>query len=944
VTRDRWKPLRASLSVAVLFSGASALILETLWFRQASLTLGSSVWASSLVLASFMAGLALGNGLAARRGNEIARPLVAYALLELLVAGTGVTLVFAWPALGMAPLFGTLVDVPLALNATRALVAFLLMLPPAAAMGTTLPLLARALGPLEASFGQLLGSLYGLNTLGAVVGAVAGEAFLVERLGIRGSALAAGGLDLLAATIALALSRRFDSSELPRNSTGAEASSPVPGRPLAAAFLCGAVLLALEVVWFRFLSMFVVGTSLTFSLMLAVVLLGIGFGGFVAAAWLRADPDAARSLRAVLFAAGALTVVCYAAFQGAGGLQGLAVAPGRVLGLGLRLMLPVSLLSGVAFTLLGHLSHGGPGAEARTVGRLTLANTLGAMAGSLAGGFLLLPLLGMERSLGLLAATYGVGALLVPSSPALTAAGRVARASALVLFAGSLGLFPFGLMHARYFPILGQRFGADGSRIAAIREGTSETLLYMRHDLATEPAVFRLITNGFSMSGTALGSRRYMSLYAWWPAAVHPDLRRALLISYGVGVTARSLTVLSGLERIDVVDVSRDVLELSGMAQPPGANPLDDPRVRVHVEDGRQYLLTSTGRYDLITGEPPPPHGAGVVNLYTREYFDLMRARLAPEGVVTYWLPVGQLLLPDTRAIVGAFCGAFPDCSLWAGAGFDWMLVGSNGLSGPVPEERFARPWRESRTRAAMAEVGLEMPEQLGALFIGDAVFLRELVGEALPLVDDYPRRIMSDAAQEPEAVPRAFYWRVMDAGAARERFRASALIAGLWPAALRERSLAYFEWQQQIDRGFLTRAFWQPPSTVGLPELDRVLSETPLRTLALWSGGTNATEQAVVRGLATRGERLEELLGLGALAARDYSGAADAFARAPGAANAYRRTYALALAGHMKEATTLAREIRARTEPPADQAFWAWMNTRFGLVSSPRSPSVHRP
>jgi hypothetical protein len=149
---------------------------------------------------------------------------------------------------------------------------------------------------------------------------------------------------------------------------------------------------------------------------------------------------------------------------------------------------------------------------------------------------------------------------------------------------------------------------------------------------------------------------------------------------------------------------------------------------------------------------------------------------------------------------------------------------------------------------------------------------------------------------------------------------------------ALRERSLAYFEWQNRIDEGFRTLGSWQPPSTAGLAELDAVLTRTPLRTLALWSMGTGAGEQAAVAGLAARGERHEGLLGLGALADRDYAGAAAAFARAPGADNAYRRTYALALAGRTAEANGVADTIRAHPGRPPDQAFWDWMDGRFEM------------
>jgi spermidine synthase len=915
--------LKAVLAVAFFLSGAAALVLETLCFRQAGLALGNGVWASSIVLASFMGGLALGNALAARYGERGTHPLVAYALLEVVIAATGVTLVFTWPSLGplLAPLFRVLLGVPFALNAARVLVAFVLMLVPAAAMGATLPLLARALGAREPSLGRLLGWLYGWNTLGAVAGAVAGEAVLVGWLGLRGSALFAGGLNLAAAVLAFSLASRLPAPTPHADEPAPPEPTPLAWRMLGTAFLCGASLLALEVVWFRVLSLFLVGTSLTFALMLAVVLLGIGAGGLLAWIWLRLDTRAERFLRPVILAAGALVVVTYSAFQDVADLQWFAVSPVRVLALGLRLMLPVSLLSGIAFTLLGHRSHGGPGAVSGTVGRITLANTLGALVGSLLGGFVLLPLLGMERSFAVLAVLYGVAAFLLPGVGPLPALGRVAQAAVLVLYALSLVLFPFGLMQKRYLAAIGERFGRDGSRIVAVREGPIETAMYLRRDLPSEPPVFRLITNGYSMSGTALASRRYMSVFAWWPSALHPDLQRALLISYGVGVTARALVTLPSLQRIDVVDISRVVLQMSSIPNPGDTDPLKDPRVRVHVEDGRHYLQTSTTLYDLITGEPPPPHGAGVVSLYTREYFRLMRQRLAPGGIVTYWLPVNQLLAQDARAIVGAFCGAFADCSLWAGTSLDWMLVGTNGLAGPVPEERFSRPWKDERQRAAMAEVGLEVPEQLGALFIGDATYLKDLVGAAPPLVDDFPRRIMAQATQQTAAVPVELLRRVADSQSARARFAASPYVAGLWPRGLRERTLDYFQWQHRIDEGFRTLAYWKPPSTEGLPELDRLLTHTPLRTLALWSLGTGAREQAEVARLPPHDP----------LADRDYRRAADAFLRAPGEANVYRAAYALALAGRLSEVAELEAATRGREDHPPDDAFWAWMGERFG-------------
>jgi hypothetical protein len=280
---------------------------------------------------------------------------------------------------------------------------------------------------------------------------------------------------------------------------------------------------------------------------------------------------------------------------------------------------------------------------------------------------------------------------------------------------------------------------------------------------------------------------------------------------------------------------------------------------------------------------------------------------------------------------MGAFCGAFPDCSLWSGGALNWMLVGTNHLEGPVPEERLARPWRDPARRRELAGLGFEVPEQLGALFIGDAAYLSELAADQPPLVDDFPYRIAAPAAGlDFAASVQPVYQRWMDAGEARERFAASPFVAALWPPEMRERTLRYFEWQGQIDTGMITGAAWRPPAPAGLAELDGVLARSPLRTLALWWLGTSAEEQEVVEALAARGQRIDELLGLGRLAARDFEAAAAAFARAPGPANASRRAYALGLAGRRAEAEAVAAEARGLPGRSGDDATWAWMAERF--------------
>ena len=307
----------ASLLYLIFFlSGASALVFESLWFFQAGLALGNSIWASSLVLASFMAGLAAGNAWVSLRGEAIKRPVRVYAVLELVIALTGTAIVFALPRLTawLAPWLSPLLGEPVLLNSLRATVGFALMLIPAVAMGATLPLLVSALSRNTQSFGQALGGLYGWNTLGAVGGVLLAELFLVAQLGIRGTALVAGACNCIAALLSLFVDRSLESAPKtpPAPARGQPAKPGARARLiLATAFGLGALLLGLEVIWFRFLILFVAGTPYTFAVMLAVVLAGIGCGGLIASAWLKAREEAWRSIPLLCLLAGGLCLWLY---------------------------------------------------------------------------------------------------------------------------------------------------------------------------------------------------------------------------------------------------------------------------------------------------------------------------------------------------------------------------------------------------------------------------------------------------------------------------------------------------------------------------------------------------------------------------------------------------------------------------------------------------------
>lgn len=859
----------AALSLIGFFSGASALVFEGLWFRLAGLALGNSVWASSLVVASFMAGLGLGNGLAARHGWRLSRPLRAYAALEAAigVAGLGVVLVLPTLTPGLAALFRPFLDDPLVLNAARLVTALAVMLVPATAMGATLPLVVASVSGDESRFGRLLAWLYGWNTLGGVAGALLGETVLVGAFGLRGAGFCAAALNLAATAGALALSRRVS----PLAGTAPVSHARVDLRLLGAAALSGALLLALEVVWFRFLLLFVQGTSLAFAVMLAVVLLGIGAGGLIASGWLAVQDDADQWLPSVGFLAGAATIFTYALFHpsGAGDLAW------RVFVTSCRLMLAVSVLSGIFFALLGRAVRRGLAGDTEAAGRLTMANTAGATLGALLGGFLLLPRLGVERSLFVLALGYVVVAACCLGRGPTGRAARLGRLGTGTAFAIALLLFPFGLMHGRHLRLAWAPFVSEGTEVAAVREGVTETITYLRTVWGGQPIHYTLLTNGHSMSSTALFARRYMKLYVYWALAVRPETKKALLICYGVGNTAKALVDTADLTSIDVVDISRDVLEMSRVVYPsPATSPLDDPRVRVHVEDGRFFLLTTAERYDLITGEPPPPKSAGVVNLYSREYFELMHARLAEGGVATYWLPVHSLDVEETKAILRAFCSAFRDCSLWSGGGDDWMMVGIRGTPRRVSLDAFERQWKDPGVGAEMRTVGLEGPEDLGASFIADAAQIAAWAGQGPAMEDDRPKRLWGMSPGTAPAL-REF----AHGGASRTRFEESAFVAGLWPESLHAPTLQAFEFRQFVDDD---RAGVPLPQS--LAALRRVLTGSKREVLPLLLMDVDPAQVRMAHEAQARGVRhpgVSFTLGAEALSQRAYARAAELFAEA---------------------------------------------------------------
>jgi hypothetical protein len=361
-----------------------------------------------------------------------------------------------------------------------------------------------------------------------------------------------------------------------------------------------------------------------------------------------------------------------------------------------------------------------------------------------------------------------------------------------------------------------------------------------------------------------------MRLFAYLPLAFRPESEDVLLISYGCGVTADAFLHGSHVKRMDVVDISKEVFALADFYSTIDySNPLRDPRVHRVVQDGRFFLQASPRQYDIISGEPPPPKVVGSVNLYTRQFFSLMNSRLKEGGIATFWLPINQLKVEETKAILRAFHDAFSNSSVWAGAHQDWIMMGIKGPGRKVPEEEIRQLWSHPDSGGDLRRIGIEVPQQLGALFLMDGQEIDRITRDVAPLTDNYPKRL-SDAGWDDEASQR-FAMTYMETLPALQRFLHSPLVATVWPETL----------NSSMESFFLVRESRYLSETVGsnkLAELDVYLRHSRLRMPVLEVLGSDGFRVAIAERVAKKSqtppvEMIPDLIG-GALARRDINGA----------------------------------------------------------------------
>jgi spermidine synthase len=390
-----------------------------------------------------------------------------------------------------------------------------------------------------------------------------------------------------------------------------------------------------------------------------------------------------------------------------------------------------SFVAGCAFPLANGVVQRLEGLVGRRAGTLYLANTAGAVAGSLVAGYLLLPRLGMQ------AATFWLGCLAAAAILPLwrVVVGRWSPVAAVLVALTALGSWT--TLPADYVLQRTRARQQSGERLVTTSEGLTEVVTVVE-----VPGRGRaLITNGHAMSSTAALDQRYMRAMAHIPllSMTHPS--RVLVIGFGVGNTTHAATLHSSVQQVDVVDLSRHVLEQAHHFRDANHDVLHNAKVSVYVNDGRQHLRTSPlGSYDLITLEPPPIAYAGVAALYSREFYQLARSRLTAGGYISQWLPAYQVPDASSLAMVRAFVEVFPQAVLLSGTDAELLLVGTSGPRieiDPLKVEQALS--REPAVRDDLVRLDLGTPREIVGTFVGSAATLARATQGVPAAVDDQP-------------------------------------------------------------------------------------------------------------------------------------------------------------------------------------------------------------
>jgi spermidine synthase len=706
-----------------LLSGFTGLVYETVWIRAFALSFGSTAQALSTVAAVYLGGLAIGAWLAGRLRFD---GLKLYGIAEILTGAYAlaipslISLVTPWLASIYSP-DGSFTGSAI----VRAICCAVILAPATIFMGATLPFLA--------SWSRSgVSSLYAVNLIGAAAGAFLSGFALLPSLGFEGTLRFACALNIAIGIVAVAFSRR---STAAADATSRADSAGDRNAWAAAAFFSGFLSLLYEVVWGRISGLLFGPTASTVTLVLGTFLLGLAIAAILVR---RTTGNLDRWL--ITAQAASIVLLCWAfAAAGlapdfiAGWVSSHTDTPGQIewmkVGLLLATLTPLAAAAGLVFPLMLRVDS-----TARRVGTLYGINTLGCIVGSLATGWLFIPLLGTQATVfvgGLLSAALGL-AFLKRLRPALLPQGALAVTGIAIAVFFLLPRWKMEAMTAgvyKYAPYAADASSLTRGEVAYLREGVSGTVVVRKDGGSTILSI-----DGKVDATDAGGDLLTEKLLAHIPLLLSRNKEAVCLIGLASGVTAGA-ALTHPIETLDVLEVSKEVAEASHYFDAANGAPLQDPRTRLLLNDGRNHLLLTSSRYDVIISEPSNPWIAGMNSLFTRDFFRIAKSRLRPGGLFAQWFHIYNMPGDDLRSLLSAFHEVFPTAALWRLNDGDVLLTGmQNDAAWPSAEPALPAP-----AKADLLRAGVDDPALLWNMFVIRDADIARFAGAVPPNTDDRP-------------------------------------------------------------------------------------------------------------------------------------------------------------------------------------------------------------
>jgi spermidine synthase len=724
------RPYLPILLILFAGSGCAALIYEIVWFQLLQLAIGSSAVSLGALLGTFMGGMCLGSLLLPKKISTRHHPLRVYAFLELGIGVLGLLVLWLIPVLDRV--YAAVASIGLQGVFLRAVVAAICLLPPTLLMGASLPAIARWIETTPSGI-SWLGFFYGGNIAGAVFGSLIAGFYLLRVYDMAFTTYTAVFINAVVGALALMLAKWAEY----KPSEAAASTAPVRAADAKIVYLVigisGMCALGAEVVWTRLLATMMGATVYTFSVILAVFLVGLGIGSSAGALLARsiARPRVALGICQFLAAAG----VGWTAFMLADSVPYWPVNPILSsspwftfqidLVRSLWAVLPATLMWGASFPL-ALAAVAAPGEDpGRLAGETYAANTVGAILGALAFSIVIIPLAGTRNAERILMTISAIGAMM--------ALAYLGKKSAGYLLAGCF-VISFLIRAVDDVPWLSLAYGrraittTDAGQPLYVGEGMNSSIVISQ--LPSGQRYFHV--SGKVEASTEPFDMRLQRMLGHISALVDKDPRSVLIVGFGAGVTAGSFTTYPEIMRIVICEIEKLI--------PPAAtryfgdenyHVMNDPRTDIHYDDARHFVLTTAEKFDIITSDPIHPWVKGAATLYSKEYFEECKRHLKPGGVITQWVPLYESDPDTVKSEIATFFDVFPNGTIWAndnnGQGYDVVLLGQvepTRIDVDALQARLDRP-DYATVRASLQQVGFPTAISLLDTYLGRATDLR---------------------------------------------------------------------------------------------------------------------------------------------------------------------------------------------------------------------------